>query len=110
MRIGIYELLKRVEQKTTRQEKIAELQRSQDNPTFLTLLKMSFDPGLTWRLPEGPAPYKPSVDFDQQGMLYNQMKIICRQFIITPQNPRMPETTKERVIVQRKFLDVLESV
>lgn len=110
MRIGIYELLERISDKETKAEKIEELRRSRDNPTFMLLLKMSFDPNLEWKIPKSPHPYKPSQDFDQQGMFYSSMKTICRSLICTPQSPNIPDTPKGRERVQRTWLSILESL
>lgn len=69
MRLGISEILDNVAQMPTKQDKIACL-RSHYSPALAIILRYAFDPAITWRLPEGKPPYRPSDSVEGQGMLY----------------------------------------
>lgn len=105
MQLGIAEILKRVSEKPTRKEKIEELRKYHDNSVLTLLLKMSMDKGLKWKIPEGEPPYKPSPDFDQQGMLYKEMKRMYLFLDGIPQSANISQLKREKL-----FIELLESL
>lgn len=104
MKLGVAEILNRVAEYPSRQEKITALREHRDNHVLTLLLKMSFDKGLRWSLPEGAPPYKPAPNFDQQGMLYKE----ARRLYLFLDDPRSANLTK--IKREKLFIDLLESL
>jgi hypothetical protein len=104
MKLGIYEILNRVNAASGKKEKIEELRKHNDNQVLKLLLKMSLDKGLRWKLPEGEPPYKPSPDVDQQGMLYNEFK----KFYLFLDDPRSANVTP--IKRENIFINLLEAL
>ena len=104
MKLGIYEILDKVNEKTSRKDKVLELRKHDNNEVLKLVLKMSFDKNLRWILPEGPPPYRPSIDFDQQGMFYKEFRRLYL-FIEDPRSAHLPPTKREKL-----FVDLLETL
>lgn len=104
MQKSVAEILKYVEKLPTNDEKIEALREQNNNDVLKLLLKMSFDPGLRWRIPEGSPPYQPSPDFDQQGMLYKEVRRLYL-FIDHPESQTLPQIKREKL-----FIDLLEAL
>lgn len=104
MRLAISEIVKKVVEAKTRQERIAIL-RDYNHVALRMLIKMGLDKHLVWDLPptDPPPPYKPCQFDSQQAMLYNETK---RLYIFHQgQYPTMKPAKK-----QAMFLEVLETV
>src|ERR1035437_8997998 len=106
MKLGVSEILNKIANLPTKDEKVAALWAQRDNQVLTLLVKMSFDPGLEWFIPKGNLPYTPGpVDGDQQGKLYLEMKKMA--FFV-----KLPNSPKRITQIQReqKFMSLLESV
>jgi hypothetical protein len=103
MKLGIYEILHAVNTKKTKGERLEELKKHSSNEVLKTLLKMSFDPGLKWRLPEGTPPYTPSPDMDQQGMLYSEFRRFYIWVEVDERGANINPTRREQL-----WIDLLE--
>lgn len=102
MRLGIAEILKRVSESKTKEEKIEILQKN-DSSAIRTVIKYALDPVVKWDLPEGNPPYKPCQFLDQQSMLYQEARRLY--LFIEGGNPNLKPIKREAL-----FINLLESV
>ena len=105
MKLGIYEILNAVNTKKTKKERLDELRKHTNNEVLQTLLKMAFDPELKWRLPFGAPPYTPSPNFDQQGMLYGEMRRFYIWARVDDRGDRIAPIKREQL-----WIDLLEHI
>lgn len=73
MQLGIYEILEKVDAAPSEEEKIILL-RHYRSKTLVDVLMGAFDKRIVWLLPEGPAPYRPSIGQDMEGALYHEAR------------------------------------
>jgi hypothetical protein len=102
MRLGIGEILKKVSESKTKEEKI-EILRKNDSPAIRTVLKYALDPNIKWDLPEGAPPYKPCQFLDQHSMLYQEIRRLY--LFLEGGNPNLKPIKREAL-----FINLLESV
>lgn len=102
MRLGIAEILKKVSESKTKEEKI-EVFRKNDSPTIRHILKLALDPNIKWALPEGDPPYKPCQFLDQHSMLYQEARRLY--LFIEGGNDNLKPIKRESL-----FITLLESV
>jgi hypothetical protein len=102
MRLGIAEILKRVSESKTKEEKL-DILRKNDSSAIRTVLKYALDPNIKWDLPEGEPPYKPCEYLDQHSMLYQEARRLY--LFIEGGNPNLKPIKKESL-----FINLLESV
>lgn len=97
MKLSLSEILQKVSEQKTTNEKKAELLKW-DNQALRQLLKMAYDESIVFNLPKGDPPYKPCDFPDQQAMLYNSMK---RMYLfIGDGNPKITRIKKEALFIQ----------
>lgn len=77
--------------------------RANNNGAILTVLKLCFDPNVTWLLPEGAPPYKPCEYPNIENMLYAEARRLY--LFVEGGNPNLTTLKRERM-----FIDLLESI
>lgn len=102
MRLGIAEVLKKVSEQKTKEEKI-EMFRKNDSSAIRTILKYALDPTIKWALPPGTPPYKPAPYLDQQSMLYQEARRLY--LFIEGGNPGLTPMKRETL-----FIGLIESI
>jgi len=102
MKLGISEILDKVENAYTKQEKMDILKKNESN-VLISILALNFDHTVKWKLPPGPTPYKPSDQLDLHGQLYMEHRRLYL-FMDSKEN-RLGEET-----VQRLWIQLLESL
>ena len=102
MRLGISEILKKVSESKTKEEKL-EILRKNDSSAIRTVLKYALDPAIVWALPEGEPPYKPCQFLDQQSMLYHEARRLY--LFIEGGNPNLTAMKRETL-----FINLIESI
>ena len=102
MRLGIAEILKKVSELKTKEEKL-DMLRKNDNTAMRTVLKYAFDPKIQWALPEGKPPYKPCPYLDQENMLYHEARRLY--LFLEGGNPNLTNIKRESM-----FISLLESL
>lgn len=102
MRLGISEILKKVSESKTKDEKL-EILRKNDSSAIRTILKYALDPEIKWALPEGEPPYKPCQYLDQQSMLYHEARRLY--LFIEGGNPNLSTIRREAL-----FVNLIESI
>lgn len=95
-------VLKEVDAKKTKKEKIAHLQYHRQNKVMIRLLKYVFDPKIKFALPEGTPPYKPS-DFEDPSAIYREDRRLY--LFVEGGNPNLNPLRREML-----FIEVLETV
>ena len=102
MRLSISEILEKVSKVKTKTEKL-DLFRQYDNAVLRSVLKHALDKNITFELPEGTPPYRPSEHLDSQGMLYSE----ARKFYLFVKggSPNLKQLRRETL-----FITMLESV
>lgn len=102
MRLGIAEILKKVSESKTKEEKL-EIFRKNDSSAIRTILKFALDPNIKWALPEGNPPYKPCQFLDQHSMLYQEARRLY--LFVEGGNDNLKPIKRESL-----FIALLESV
>ena len=102
MRLGIAEILKKVSESKTKEEKL-EIFRKNDSSAIRTILKFALDPNIKWALPEGNPPYKPCPYLDQHSMLYQEARRLY--LFVEGGNDNLKPIKRESL-----FITLLESV
>lgn len=82
-------------------EKVEALQRLAD-PAVVSLLRLAIDPDVTWELPEGEPPFKPS-EFAEANMLYAEIR---RMYLFI----KGGHATLKPLRREQLFIEILESV
>jgi hypothetical protein len=98
---SISTILKSVAEKTTLPFRKEVLWEHRGNTGLLTILKLAYDPGIVFNLPEGAPPYKPCPYLDQENMLYTQLRKI-HYFL---GESKLPPMKREKL-----FIDMLEAL
>ena len=102
MRVGIAELLEKVSNLETKEQKI-ELLRKNDSTAIRTVLRYALDPAIKWALPPGNPPYKPCDYLDQENMLYSEARRLY--LFIEGGNSNLNKLKREAL-----FIGLLESI
>jgi Family of unknown function (DUF6433) len=103
-RYTVAEIFGKVGVAPTREEKVAVL-RQNDDPGVRAMLKVAFDPGYEWDLPEGTPPFK--VDRDLPiGFASNNLRGNARLFYIFEKK----YTNVKRVRKEMLFINLLEGL
>jgi hypothetical protein len=84
-------------------EKKANYLREHDTDTLRYILELAFYPGVTWQLPEGAPPYRPTSYLDQEGRLYQEARTL--PMYLTGNNPELGKVKREML-----FISLLESL
>lgn len=110
-KIGLAEILENAAKKESLEEKVDYLKHNANEP-LLMILKGIFDPRITWLLPEGDAPYKPTELFDQEGTLYREVRRLTIFGAIngTPMNPDIPLNKKGMAQREALFIQLLTMI
>jgi len=102
MKLGLGEIFEKASQQKTKDEKIAVLQQYQ-SVQLLDLIQYAYHPAISWDLPPGAPPYKPTDYLDQEGMLPRECR---RLYLFVNGNGSRLSPTK----LQNLFLQILECV
>lgn len=97
---SISEILKEVSE--AKKEKKVELLRQYNCEPLRAVLAHALDPSITWQLPEGTPPYKPTEALDQHNRLYQEAR---KFYIFCDPNLNLPKMKREML-----FIELLESV
>lgn len=81
----------------------AQYLRDHDSETLRYILELAFYPGVTWQLPEGSPPYKPTAYLDQEGRLYQESRTL--PMYLTGNNPELGKVRREML-----FIGLLETL
>ncbi len=103
MKLGISEILDRVQKARGKAKKIEELHKWAQ-PALFDIFRLCYDK-IEWELPAGTCPYKSSPYLDQQGNLLMNMKLIARHFL-KGSNPELHQIKREQMYIQ--FLENLD--
>lgn len=98
----IHEVLKLVSEAKTKEEKVTIL-RENDGVPLRTILKLMYDPAITFKLPPGRPPFKPYVGLDS-----NMILRLSRHFTMFTNEYGNKDHTQYKV--ESVFLGDLESV
>ena len=106
MNKSIAEILKEVESKGSRKNKIERLKKEKNNITLKRILALCFDPKVLWLLPQGPPP-KDSYKL--------QPKAMDLQSVLYIESRKLPLFLKgglnmDKVKREKLFFDMLESI
>jgi hypothetical protein len=101
-RIGVSEFLENVSKFKKKEEKVKVLQEN-DHFAIKTILQGAFDPRITWLLPEGDPPYKPSDLVDQENVLIHDVRKLVH--FIEGGNPNLKQNKRESM-----FVEMLETI
>lgn len=109
MKLGIAEILQKVEAAETKEDRIAVLRKHGTeigNTTLFNFLKFTFEKEATWHpdLPKGRVKYQKCPYFDQQTVLYQKIKLLPRLFFI--RSPLEMSQDKRRLL----YVQFLESL
>lgn len=109
MKLGISEILSLASSQKIKAEKIRIL-RENDSIQLRFLLQCAFSNAITWTLPEGAPPYKPSPELDSQGMFYQEARRLYL-FIEGDGIQKAPEglTEKRKEYLFVQLLETLDS-
>lgn len=97
---SISEILKEVSE--AKKEKKVEVLRNNDSQPLRSVLAHALDPYITWMLPEGAPPYKPSEALDQHNRLYQEAR---KFYIFCDPALNLPKVKREML-----FIEFLESI
>lgn len=98
----IHEVLKLVSEAKSKDDKVRIL-RENDTIPLRTILKLTYDPAITFKVPEGTPPYKPYVGLDS-----NMIFRLSRHFTMFTNEYGSKEHTQFKV--ESVFLSDLEAV
>lgn len=98
----IFEIIKNVKDAKTNEAKVKVL-RENDTVALRTILKLTYDPNITFKLPEGKPPYKPYPDGDS-----NQIYRLSRHFTMFTNEYGDPNHTQAKI--EQVFIADLEAV
>lgn len=103
-RLQVFEILEKVENAKTKQEKISVLQ-SNDIMPLLDVLRGTFDESIQWNLPGGTPPYTPNNPESSPTTLLKQ-HLKFKYFVKGLRESTSLNTIKR----ERMFIDILESI
>lgn len=98
MKLGIAETLAKVEKAKAKADRVRILQEN-DTTVLRDIIRMAYDRKLTWMLPQGDPPYKPSDIPGMQPNLYQQWRRIYL-FIEGPRQVEMKNAQRESLFIQ----------
>lgn len=102
MKLGVAEILKKVSETKSRQDKI-NLLREHDSFALRIVLQYALDPNIKWLLPEGQPPYKPNQLNDLESVFYKEAR---RMYLfVDGGNKDLKQNRREQL-----FIELLESV
>jgi hypothetical protein len=104
MQEGIASYLSKVAVQANKDDKVRMI-RSGGEP-FKYILRLAFDPGAKFALPEGPTPYKKSEFDKQEGMLFQELRRLY--LFLEPScggNPNLKPQKRENL-----WIELLESL
>jgi hypothetical protein len=102
MTLGLSEILDRASLQKTRKDRAAVLQQH-SSKALQDLIQYALHPAITWNLPDGNPPYKPSAFHDSQGMLYKELRRLY--LFVNDNGVRLKPTKLENI-----FIEILESI
>lgn len=102
MRLAIFEILKKTSEIKSTAEKILFL-RQHDNGALRQLIKYTFDPNISWDLPDTDPPYKPCPYPGQEMRLLSEVRRLY--LFIKGGNPNLTRIKKESL-----YIELLESI
>lgn len=102
MKLGLGEIFEKASQQKTKAEKIEYLQQNQSQQ-LLDLIQYAYHDAITWDLPSGNPPYKPTDYLDQEGTLFRE----CRRLylFVNGNGNRLSKTKLENI-----FIQILETI
>lgn len=103
-RLQVFEILEKVENAKTKQEKISVLQ-SNDIMPLLDVLRGTFDESIQWNLPGGTPPYTPNNPESSPTTLLKQ-HLKFKYFV----KGLRESTSLNSIKRERMFIDILESI
>ena len=102
MKLGVAEILGKIANLKTKEEKIAAL-RHVDNFAIRTVLQGAYDKNIKWLLPPGEVPYKKNDLKDLESVLYSEIRKLY--LFIEGGNPNLKQLRRETL-----FIELLESI
>ena len=103
-KLEVYEILEKVENAKTKQDKIAVLQANNVMP-LLDVLRGTFDETIQWNLPEGTPPYTPNNEESYPSSLLRQHRNFKYFVKGLRESSRLNPIRRERM-----FIDILEAI
>ena len=103
MQLGISEILKKISEEKDAKKRKDMMASCINNQGVLHILKLAYDPNITFNLPQGEPPYKPCQYGDQQPMLYNSLRKMY--LFIGEGNPGVSKAKREVL-----FVNMLEAL
>jgi hypothetical protein len=94
---GIGEIIEQACKLKGEDMKIAWL-RQNDSQALRDILHLTFDVRVTWSLPHGDVPYKPTDQLDQEGMLYRESKKM--HYYLDGLMPGLKQLKRETMYIQ----------
>lgn len=103
-KLEVYEILEKVENAKTKQDKIAVLQANDVMP-LLDVLRGTFDETIQWNLPDGTPPYTPNNEESYPSSLLRQHRNFKYFVKGLRESSRLNPIRRERM-----FIDILEAI
>ncbi len=104
MKLSMSEILQKVDEASSHEDKVAVLKQNYDRKLHETLA-FAYDPRITWTLPEGTPPYTPSPDTtDSKLVLFAEHRKLYL-FLKGGKGDRLPAVKREKI-----FIDLLSTV
>lgn len=103
-RLEVFEILEKVENAKTKQDKIAILQKNEIMP-LLDVLRGTFDETIQWNLPGGTPPYTPNNPESPPSSLLRQHRNFKYFVKGLRESNRLNPIRRERM-----FIDILEAI
>lgn len=101
-RLGIFEILEKVQEFKTLDERAKWLKRN-DTKSLRTILQYTFDETIKWDLPEGVPPYKPCEVIGSEMRLVSEARILY----LFLKNGILKNDPVKR---EQKYIELLESI
>lgn len=98
----VSKILKDTSSIRSKEDKIKFLRSHKQNKALVTILQLAFDPNITFYLPKGEPPYKPSEVDTENTMLYREMR---RMYIFIMKDMKISNAKREQL-----FVEILETV
>jgi hypothetical protein len=102
MKLGIGEILSKATKMKSKEEKVEYL-RKNDCRSLQDIIQYALHPAIKWDLPEGTPPYTPTAFFDQENMLYRELRKLS--LFVNGNGKNLPPAKLENL-----FIQILESV
>ena len=103
-KLEVFEILEKVENAKTKQDKIAVLQANDVMP-LLDVLRGTFDETIQWNLPDGTPPYTPNNEESYPSSLLRQHRNFKYFVKGLRESSRLNPIRRERM-----FIDILEAI